>query len=216
MSLVALDLDGTLVDQADAAREWGSEFVAKWNLPTSAIGDIAATLSERRPKGDIFNSIAASWSLPISGADLWSDYRRRMPELVRCSDEDKQALRDLRSAGWTLGIVTNGMADNQEGKIRATGLASLVDGWVISDQIGHRKPEPAIFHALAARLECDLHGWMIGDSVEHDIAGGTAVGLRTVLITASAQVPDHAEATPVLTAPTVTAAAAAILSEMYH
>ncbi|MEO3873016.1 hypothetical protein ABGB18_29735 [Nonomuraea sp. B12E4] len=29
----------------------------------------------------------------------------------------------LRAAGWTVGIVTNGTADNQTGKIERTGLA---------------------------------------------------------------------------------------------
>ena len=38
---------------------------------------------------------------------------------------------------------------------------------------------PAIFGALATRLDCALEGWMIGDSLELDVAGGAAVGLRT-------------------------------------
>ena len=156
MPLVALDLDDTLVDQASAAREWVAEFLVAWDIPTSAGVAIAGQLAQRRSKGEVFESIAVAWSLPISGSELWGTYRSRMPELVRCSEADKRALADLRAAGWTLGIVTNGMTDNQEGKIRSTGLAHLIDGWVVSDEIGYRKPEPQIFSALAKRLGCTL------------------------------------------------------------
>lgn len=216
MPLVALDLDGTLVDQARAAREWVAEFIAAWDLPVSAGDEISAQLAQRRSKGEVFESIASAWSLPISGSDLWSTYRRRMPELVRCSDADMRALADLRTAGWRLGIVTNGMTDNQEGKIRSTGLAELIDGWVVSDEVGYRKPEPQIFSALGKRLGCALEGWMIGDSAEHDVVGGAAVGLRTALITSSDLTSEQAGTEPTITAPSVAGAVAVILSGTYR
>lgn len=78
-----------------------------------------------------------------------------------------------------MGIITNGMTDNQEGKIRSTGLDALVDGWVVSEAVGFSKPAHEIFWALAETLRCPLQGWMIGDSLEADIAGAAAVGLST-------------------------------------
>ena len=187
MPLVALDLDGTLVDQAAAARAWAKEFIAQWALPEDEVERTARVLAEHRPKGEVFAELARDWSLPISSGEIWEAYRTRMPELVRCIEADLAALVDLRAAGWTLGIITNGMADIQAGKIRNTGLADLVDGWVISAEVGSRKPEPAIFHALARNLGCPLDGWMIGDSHELDMAGGAAVGLNTAWITALPQ-----------------------------
>ncbi|GAB3929094.1 hypothetical protein GCM10011575_26010 [Microlunatus endophyticus] len=182
MPLVAFDLDGTLVDQGRAARAWAAEFATEWQLPDGASGQIGRALSETRPKGDVFSELARRWELPVSGAEIWAAYRHRMPGLVRCTDEDKDGLRALRESSWTIGIVTNGMADNQEGKIRATGLSDLVDGWVISEAVGVRKPDPAIFHALARQLGCPLDGWMVGDSLHLDVAGGAAVGLRTAWV----------------------------------
>ncbi len=130
-----------------------------------------------------------------------------MPALVRCTDADREALQKLRSEGWKLGIATNGMADNQVGKIRSTCLTDLVDGWVVSSEIGARKPDPAIFHALAQRVGHALEGWMIGDSREMDIAGGAGVGLKTAWITAT----PSADATPTITARTVADAIRLIL-----
>lgn len=178
MALIAFDLDGTLVDQAAAARRWAVEFVAEWRLGGHEIERIARSLSARGPKDDVFADLARTWSLPVPSAHIWDQYRARMPDLVRCAEPDLQALRVLRETGWTIGIVTNGMADNQEGKIRRTGLADLVYGWVISSEVGYRKPDPEIFRALASRLDCSLQGWMVSDSLQMDVAGGAAVGWR--------------------------------------
>lgn len=182
MALIALDLDGTLVDQASAASRWSIGFVDEWKLPTSEVDVVAEALTARRPKDEVFGALVERLRLPATADELWLDYRSKMPSLVTVADEDKCALADLREAGWTIGIITNGMADNQEGKIRRTGLDALVDGWVVSDAVGVRKPHPAIFAALASRLGCALEGWMIGDSLELDVAGGAAAGLRTAWI----------------------------------
>jgi HAD superfamily hydrolase (TIGR01549 family) len=210
VALIALDLDGTLVDQASAARTWSNLFVEELGLPSVEVEVIASALTDRRPKGEVFRQLVGRLGLPIAAEEVWRDYRSRMPTFVKVTDADRHALIDLRSAGWTLGIVTNGMADNQEGKIRGTGLDSLVDGWVVSDAVGVRKPFPAIFEALAAKVGCDLEGWMIGDSLEHDIAGGVAARLRTVWISQDGSAPEHYG--PTMIANSVAAAAQAILS----
>ncbi len=178
--LIALDLDGTLVDQASAARAWASGFVDEWGLSSAEVDVVAVALTARRPKGEVFSTLVDRLGLSTTADRVWGDYRSKMPSLVTVTDDDRSALADLRAAGWTIGIVTNGMVDNQEGKIRRTGLDALVDGWVVSDAVGARKPLPAIFEALATRLGCALEGWMIGDSLELDVAGGAAVGLSTV------------------------------------
>jgi FMN phosphatase YigB (HAD superfamily) len=78
--------------------------------------------------------------------------------------------------------VTNGMTDNQRGKIQRTGLGLLVDAWCISDKVGIRKPDPRIFRRtieLCGR-RTERGGWMIGDDLALDIAGGHNAGLRTI------------------------------------
>jgi FMN phosphatase YigB (HAD superfamily) len=80
---------------------------------------------------------------------------------------------------------------------------------VISEEIGVRKPDRAIFEALAARLGCPLEGWMVGDSLDMDVAGGSAAGLNTVWVTSdvsSAASPIQ----PTMNAPTVAEAVEAI------
>ncbi len=198
MPLIALDLDGTLVDQASAARAWAHGFVRGWGLPTHEVDVVTTALTERRPKDEVFARLVDRLRLPTSADEVWRRYRTEMPSLVTVNDDDRRALAEFRAAGWTLGIVTNGMADNQEGKIRRTGLDTLVDGWVISDVVGARKPSPVIFHALA-----------VGDSLEFDVAGGAGVGLQTAWIDSAGS--DATSFQPDLVVQSVAAAAVTIL-----
>lgn len=198
MPLALFDLDGTLVDQASAARRWAEEFTRRSSLPRDFASQIATALSQRRPKAEVFAEIVTAFALPWEPDLLWAQYRQRMPSMVRCTAPDLDGLRRLRRAGWTLGIITNGETDNQEGKIRSTGLDDLVDGWAISAEEGCRKPDPALFRMLAERLGQPLDGWMVGDGMETDIVGGAAAGLRTILIATDSSEPHDADDETVL------------------
>lgn len=60
--------------------------------------------------------------------------------------------------GWSAVIVTNGRVRQQEAKLRNTGLDQLVDGWVVSEKLGHKKPQPEIFTAAAATVGHPVSG----------------------------------------------------------
>lgn len=68
-------------------------------------------------------------------------------------------------------------------KIRASGLDRLVQGWVVSEAVGRKKPDPVIFRAAADAVGVPLEGaWVVGDSPHADIAGAHALGLRSVWV----------------------------------
>lgn len=182
MPLALFDVDGTLIDQAKATARWAREFGEQRELGSDQIAYLAAALGERRSKADVFGDVVDTFALSDDPIRLWEAYRRRMPEFVTCPDGVLEALAAMRSAGWTIGIVTNGEVDNQEGKILRTGLGDAVDGWVISAEAGVRKPDPAIFALAARRLGAPLRGWMIGDGLESDVLGGAAAGMETAWI----------------------------------
>ena len=83
-----------------------------------------------------------------------------------------------------MAIVTNGTADNQLGKIQQTGLAKAVDAYALSGIEGIRNSDVGLFEIVAERCGTTLAdgGWMIGDNLTADIAGGRAAGLRTIWI----------------------------------
>jgi putative hydrolase of the HAD superfamily len=92
------------------------------------------------------------------------------------------ALRELRELGARLVVVSNWDVSLHE-RLDETGLAPLVDAVVASAEVGHAKPDGAIFaHALelaGAPAAAALHA---GDSLDADVAGALAAGLRAVLV----------------------------------
>jgi putative hydrolase of the HAD superfamily len=92
------------------------------------------------------------------------------------------ALLALRARGTAIVVVSNWDHSLHE-RLRETGLAPLVDGAVASAELGHAKPDEAIFeHALdlaGTGPDAALHA---GDSPREDVEGALAAGLRAVLV----------------------------------
>ena len=82
-----------------------------------------------------------------------------------------------------LGIVSN-FYGNLAKVCADTGIERYFDALIDSTCVGHRKPEPAIFHraldALGARPESAV---FVGDSLERDMAGARGVLMRHVWLT---------------------------------
>jgi HAD superfamily hydrolase (TIGR01509 family) len=80
-----------------------------------------------------------------------------------------------------IGVVSNNLLGEQQGKIRYCGFEPYVDALVVSEAVGTAKPDPAIFaHALDA-LDCRADdAVMIGDSWAADIEGAQAAGIRAI------------------------------------
>ena len=88
-------------------------------------------------------------------------------------------LAELRERGLKLGLVSN-TGRNLEEFVRHHGLD--VDAAVSSGMHGKTKPHPTIFQAALARLGVAPEAAvMVGDSIEDDIDGAKAVGMRAVL-----------------------------------
>ncbi|MEV0619149.1 HAD-IA family hydrolase [Nonomuraea sp. NPDC050404] len=179
------DLDNTLIDRLGAFERWAAEFAAERGLGPGAVEWlVAADADGSVPMETFFGLVRDRFGLAEPARELWRAYRARLPHLVTCRAEVLDGLDRLRAAGWAVGIVTNGMADNQTGKIRHSGLATRVDGWAISEAEGVRKPDVRLFEIGAARCGASLRdgGWMVGDDLVSDIRGGRAAGLRTIWI----------------------------------
>ena len=92
------------------------------------------------------------------------------------------ALQELRARGLSLVVVSNwdcSLAEWLEG----AGLGELLDGAVSSAAVGAAKPAAVVFvealRVAGVRAERALH---VGDSLEADVEGARAAGLRALLL----------------------------------
>ena len=111
----------------------------------------------------------------------------------RAFDDAAPALDELRGRGLALVCVSNWDYGLPE-VLERCGLGGAVDGVVTSAGAGAQKPDAAIFRAGLDVAGCGpgeaLH---VGDTVEEDVAGARAVGLRPVLINRNGALFAHSE-----------------------
>jgi len=180
--LALFDLDNTLLDREAAFARWAHTFCETHGLADGAHDWLVAADEDGfRPREEVFADVRARYDLDPPVDDLVEAYQREYPASFVFPDPSRVALRRLRSAGWKVGIVTNGH-QFQERKLEVAGLRHEVDGVCISALVDSWKPDPGIFLEAARRCGADLVGWMVGDSGSADIRGGQAVGLRTIWI----------------------------------
>ena len=130
----------------------------------------------------IYGRLGGLASIPFDG---WFEalYRRfGEADAWRLYDDVEGTLRELRTAGLRLGVVSN-WDTRLRGIATGLGLDRLVDFVVISAEAGVRKPDPRIFEAALAkagvRPEEALH---VGDLPDEDVEGARRAGMRPVLI----------------------------------
>ncbi|MET9497417.1 HAD family hydrolase [Streptomyces sp. NPDC006552] len=179
--LALFDLDNTLVNRGIAVTEAVTALCNDYGY-TSVIRDWLHTrLADRANPAD-FAQLVTDHGLHDDPGRLWHDYVDRIATAVTCRPGVLDGLAQLRSVGWTIGIVTNGASDIQRAKLTATGITDVVDGIAVSGDLEIRKPDRELFELAAHRCGSELSGggWMVGDNPAGDIGGGRRAGLRTI------------------------------------
>jgi YjjG family noncanonical pyrimidine nucleotidase len=110
------------------------------------------------------------------------------PHLIHGAKEVLEAL----SLSHTLHIITNGFAEAQVVKLKASGIGHYFTHVVNSEMAGFNKPDPRIFEysldLAKARKEDSI---MIGDHLEADILGAKRAGIDQIYYNPSSKV--HSE-----------------------
>ena len=99
------------------------------------------------------------------------------------------ALVELRGHGLKVGLLSNTARDLE---VFAVHHGLVVDALLTSRVHGKTKPHEAIFRGILALLEVSPdEAVMLGDSLEDDIDGARAVGMRAVLVDRARRYPDQ-------------------------
>jgi putative hydrolase of the HAD superfamily len=103
-------------------------------------------------------------------------------------DDALPVLADLRARGLAVGLLSNSSRDLDD-FVAHHGLD--VDAVLTSHAHGKTKPHETIFNAILERLGvAATEAAMVGDTIEDDIDGARAVGMRAVLLDREGRYPE--------------------------
>jgi FMN phosphatase YigB (HAD superfamily) len=135
-------------------------------------------LSHERHR-EVFTQAAGLF--PGAGPELTAALYAVMPDQWTAFDDALPVLQELKARGVRIVVLSNVGLDIRECLDRA-GLTGLLDGLVLSYEVGVVKPDPAIFELALDRLgRPSRRTLMVGDSPRDDV-GGVTHRIRTLIL----------------------------------
>jgi putative hydrolase of the HAD superfamily len=187
--MIVFDLDDTLYLERDFVRS-GFRNVAE--VVAVAAGASPADVYRflwqgflRGGRGRSFDELMRRWpsiERVHSVGDLVGQYRRHTPG-IRPLPEAVATLRDLRSVGAKLAMISDGPLASQSAKLAALGLADWFDEVIFTDQRGpeYWKPHPWAFEEVCSRLAAHPEESVyVGDNPHKDFIAPNRLGWDTV------------------------------------
>jgi epoxide hydrolase-like predicted phosphatase len=92
-------------------------------------------------------------------------------------EEMLDGVRTIRAAGTPTGLLSNSWGD----ALAYGALDELFDAWVISSEVGLRKPDPAVYEMAAERLGLAPDACVFVDDLPGNLKPAQALGMATVL-----------------------------------
>jgi len=194
---VIFDLDNTLFDHTGSAtyaiRTWISELggtpseelLAQWfaiedrNFNAFLAGELTHQEQRRGRLRDFLPLLGLA--VPPTDAELdefFTGYLHHYTNSWTAFPDARPALEVARGNGWRIGVLTNGSTRQQNAKLRAIGLADLVDVVCTTESLGVSKPARETYLRTCEALGTDpAETLMIGDNLELDVLGAQAAGL---------------------------------------
>ncbi len=181
MKTALFDLDGTLIDSRLDIVHGINLTREDFNLPILPVHQVAEHIGE----GVSFLIRGAIPEFSQTHMDLLRA-RQRLNYLNHCLDHTRlypgmeHVLRQLKAAGWRLGVVTNKPAPCVMPLLKGLGIDDCFEATVGGEEIPQLKPDPAPLHLVAARMgvTLDASDWMIGDHFT-DMEAGRNAGIQT-------------------------------------
>lgn len=129
---------------------------------------------------DLFNKMGFKKEVDVTRvADCYLSY---LGEGAFLLDGALPLCQRLKEEGYSVHIITNGIAATQKSRLAKSGLDKVIDKVFVSEEIGAQKPFPAFFEYVFENIdEKDKAKLLVvGDSYSSDIKGACGVGLDCV------------------------------------
>ena len=197
ISLV-FDIDDTLYSQMEPLLT-ACEFSLGHKLPDPELfyqifGKRSAEMFLFSESGQVSIHESRIYRIENTMKDLGIPFTREQAEIFQARYKENQShlhvspvmaqlLDECAAARIRMGVITNGPFSHQVQKFHTLGLDKWFteDHLIVSAGVGVAKPDVRIFHMAEEKWEMKPENtYMIGDSLENDIAGAKNAGWKTI------------------------------------
>lgn len=179
---VIFDMDGVLVDSADAHwRSW--QMLGERNRVSVREKHFSETFG--RQNRDIipifFGNVPASelHRLAEEKEQIYRDLVRQKPPLVPGAAE---LIRELEDAGAKLAIGSSGPRTNIELVVAALGVGDCLDAVICAEDVTRGKPDPQVFSLAATRLNLATNRCVVVEDAPAGVAAAKAAGAKCAAV----------------------------------
>lgn len=140
----------------------------------------AGSITQQQLKVERFKRLSVALDIDFDPIEFANCYAKNLANSSHLYDESFSLVEDLHKNHKLL-MVTNGLTEIQDKRIRKSNIAKYFDDIIISEEVKVSKPDPKIFDiALKGIKDLDKSKiLMIGDSLTSDIQGGINFGIDT-------------------------------------
>lgn len=189
---VFFDIDDTLLDTsnfAKTARKAALDMMIDAGLPLSsdeAYRQLKEIIKEKGSNYDkhfnILTKNVFGEEKPLLIAIGMINYHNVKFALLRPFPDTVSTLMHVKSKGYRLGVISNGLTIKQWEKLVRLGIHPFFDQVLTSAEIGFEKPHPQIFEQSLNRMGCKPEkSVMIGNKFKEDALGAVNAGMSAIL-----------------------------------
>ena len=145
-------------------------------------GDLGELNQTQIAEGRFFHFLSCMGREDIDHKVMNADYKTALAKQSHPFPGALELVQGLHEKGYRMTIVTNGLAQVQHGRLDDSPLRHFFEAVFISEEVGARKPEPAMFDTVCQSLGITdrRRAVMIGDNLQSDILGGNLANIDTI------------------------------------
>lgn len=176
---VIFDLDDTLYSEKEYVKS-GFEAVSEY-----LGGGYERILWDYFSNGlSVIDELLNNYKIKYKKEELLNIYRNHKPD-IKLYEGVLDLLKRLKNKGIKVGIITDGRPNGQRNKLEKLGLISLVDDYIITDELGgvqFRKPCDIAFRIMINRWRLNPSEVVyIGDNISKDFQAPKQLGMKNIL-----------------------------------
>ena len=191
--VVFFDVDDTLLDTsafAQTARRAAIELMVDNGLPLDkdeAYGVLKTIIREKGSNyGKHFNvltQVVLGHEDPMLVALGMITYHNVKMALLRPFADTTDTLIYLKSQGYRLAVISNGITIKQWEKLVRLNVYSFFDAVITSEEVGKKKPDKLIYDVALRKMNGDPEkSVMIGNKFREDALGAVNAGMSAILV----------------------------------